>query len=86
MSRRGEHLSGERLVWCPELCLRYPGLGRTGGQVQHPGHQASGCAESGDRTRLLRLQFGDHFEHPRIGPPEVDLGVAQHLKQPWIWA
>jgi hypothetical protein len=70
------------VAWYQELGLFYPGLGFAGGQVEYPGHQASGAAEPGDRTRPLRLQFGDHRKHPRIAPPKVGLDVTQLLKQP----
>lgn len=79
---RGQHLSGQRVAWRQELSLLHPSLGLTGGQVQHPGHPASGATESGDQPCLLRLQLGNHVKHPRVGSPEVGLGVAQHLEQP----
>jgi hypothetical protein len=56
--------------------------GIAGGQVEHPGQQPRGRAEPGDRPCLLLFQFGDHVKDPRIGPPEIGFGVAQHLEQP----
>ena len=58
------------------------GLGLTLGQVQYPGQQLRGGTEPGDRTSPLGVQLRDHLKDPRIGPPEVGLGVAQYSQQP----
>jgi hypothetical protein len=80
--RRGQHLPSKRPPRREQPGVVGSGLGLTLGQIQYPGQQPRGGTKPGDRTRPLGVQLRDHLKDPRIGPPEVGLGVAQHSQQP----
>ena len=80
--RRGQQLPGQRPAWGEQRGMLDPGARLALREVEHPGQQPGGGAESRDRTRLLFVQLIDHPEDPGIGLPEVGLGVAQRVEQP----